>query len=235
MTKQSSNNISKLTVREEKPSCAYGKVRFSLVKIVMSLLFGSGLVILGYFLLGSKQSDKLLKTQKSINAGKGATPGNKHQTIRDAQPKAATVNEDQQSENEETVDELDKILANLKLIEKAELEKMKAEIEGMIKFIQKIYLNGMVFELQEMVNDLQEMVNDPQEMNDNPEKRVGILQEMLKTLDKWVTYLIEYRGTEKEKDIHKAIMSRLDSHNILVKFRSAKIRADEAAKAARRF
>ncbi|KAM0680498.1 hypothetical protein GINT2_001186 [Glugoides intestinalis] len=199
-------------------SGAYGNLGFSLDDIFMSLSFGCIFVISGYCLLFNKKFYKLLRLL-SVDAGNG----------------------------------IDKILANLKLIEKAELEKMKAEIEEMIKFIQKIldnytpdknknishlfvgYLNGMVFELEKMVFELEKMVNDPQEMNDNPEKRVGILQEMVKTLDKWVTYLIEYRGTEKQKDIHKEIMSRLDSHNILVKFRTAELAAAEAAKAARRF
>ncbi|KAM0681644.1 hypothetical protein GINT2_000158 [Glugoides intestinalis] len=149
MTKQSSNNISTLTVREKKPTRAYGKVRFSLVKIVMSLIFGSGLVILGYFLLGSKQSDKLLRLQKSGDAGKGATPGNEHQTIEDAQPKAATVNEaktvDGLQESEKagkgavTVIELEAIMANkeLPIVDRLKemMDYLKLKLEGKLEEI----------------------------------------------------------------------------------------------------
>ncbi|KAM0680617.1 hypothetical protein GINT2_001305 [Glugoides intestinalis] len=159
MTKQSSNNVSKLTVREKKPTCAYSKVRFSLVKIVMSLLFGSGLVILGYFLLGSKQSDKLLKTQKSGGAGKGAAPGNEHQTIRDAQPKAATVNEAKTVDGHQKSEYADNGPATVMELEESE----KAELNEILKRIPQIIaeLKEIIVGIPQIIAELESKTNYP--------------------------------------------------------------------------
>ncbi|KAM0681234.1 hypothetical protein GINT2_000432 [Glugoides intestinalis] len=123
-------------------SGAYGNVVFSLKDIFISLLFGCIFVISGSLLLFNKKFYKQVR-HLPVDAGNGAATvieleemeaetvdiqqlnGNAgSQTREKAVNGPALRNEDQQSENEETEAELDKILANLKLIEKAELEEM---------------------------------------------------------------------------------------------------------------
>ncbi|KAM0680928.1 hypothetical protein GINT2_000710 [Glugoides intestinalis] len=123
-------------------SGAYGNVVFSLNDIFISLLFGCIFVISGSLLLFNKKFYKQVR-HLPVDAGNGAATvieleemeaetvdiqqlnGNAgSQTREKAVNGPALRNEDQQSENEETEAELDKILANLKLIEKAELEEM---------------------------------------------------------------------------------------------------------------
>ncbi|KAM0679593.1 hypothetical protein GINT2_002222 [Glugoides intestinalis] len=177
MTKQSSNNVSKLTVREKKPTRAYGKVRFSLANIVMSLLFGSGLVILGYFLLGSKQSDKLLRLQKSGDAGKGAATVIETQKENAKLPeKVAKLQTNGNARPKSIFAELKKMEARFKEIHdtlRKETDKkiIVAGIKEIIAYVQKIIdipkekwvnLQGIMDRLKDIVDYLEKRVDRPE-------------------------------------------------------------------------